>query len=367
MIIDMRYIAVIFWALAMTIAPVSGQVKVGSSLELDKTVHNFGDIMMSDGPVSCTFVVKNTGSTPAVIYNVASTCGCTDVDWTREPIMPGKSGKISATYSNDEGAYPFDKTLTAYFSGSKKPVTLKLRGVSLAKQVPLKDLYTVSYGPFALRESEIKCGNLEQGGLKSESAKVANLSDKPVKISFSDVDTNLKISVSPNPIPANSTADMSFTVTADRNLWGKNYYHATPLVDGKSYKNSSGKKDISVWAFTKENFSNLTEKEKKNGPMPHFDESTYSFGKIKNGKKVDAVFTFKNTGKQPFRVYKVNADASAWSHTEIPVAKPGETVTFTVSMDTESLPKGEHLTIVTLTTNSPLRPIVNLFVTGWIE
>ena len=29
--------------------------------------------------------------------------------------------------------------------------------------------------------------------------------------------------------------------------------------------------------------------------------------------------------------------------------------------------RGETLAIVTLTTNSPLRPIVNLFIAGWLE
>ena len=63
----------------------------------------------------------------------------------------------------------------------------------------------------------------------------------------------------------------------------------------------------------------------------------------------------------------MNADAKDWSHSDIPVAAPEETVRFTVTLDTKDLPKGEHLTIVTLTTNSPLRPIVNLFIAGWIE
>ena len=78
--------------------------KIGSQLEVDKTVHNFGDIIHKSGPVSCSFTVTNTGNQPAVIYNVVSTCGCTNVEWTREPIRPGQSGKISVTYSNDEGA-----------------------------------------------------------------------------------------------------------------------------------------------------------------------------------------------------------------------------------------------------------------------
>ena len=117
------------------------QERISEGLEIDKTVHNFGDIMLDSGPVSCTFTLKNTGSKPAVIYNVTTTCGCTDVEWTREPIRPGGSGKIAVTYSNDEGPYPFDKSLTVYLSDVKKPVLLKLRGVCMEKQKPLTELY----------------------------------------------------------------------------------------------------------------------------------------------------------------------------------------------------------------------------------
>ena len=33
----------------------SAQEKIGEGLEIDKTVHNFGDILLGSGPVSCTF------------------------------------------------------------------------------------------------------------------------------------------------------------------------------------------------------------------------------------------------------------------------------------------------------------------------
>ena len=98
-----------------------------------------------------------------------------------------------------------------------------------------------------------------------------------------------------------------------------------------------------------------------------FETSTYSFGKIKKGEMVHAEFSFRNEGKEDFCVYRVNADACCWSHSTIPVAAPGKEVTFRVHVDTKDMPLGEALTIVTLTTNSPLRPIVNLFIAGWIE
>ena len=115
----------------------NGQERLSNGIEFDKYVHNFGDVMLDDGPVSCTFSLTNKGNKPVVIYNVTTTCGCTDVEWTREPIKSGGKGQIKVTYSNDEGPYPFDKSLTVYMSDEKKPVILKLRGISNEKPRPL--------------------------------------------------------------------------------------------------------------------------------------------------------------------------------------------------------------------------------------
>ena len=349
--------------LAFSCMAASAQTKITDGLVIDKTVHNFGDILLDNGPVSCQFSLKNTGSKPAVIYNVTTTCGCTDVEWTREPIMPGKSGKISVTYSNDEGPYPFDKSLTVYLSDVKKPVILKLRGVSMEKKKSLEELYPVRFGSIGTKEAVSRCGNLEQGGSRSEAVMIANLSDSPVSLSFTDISPNLSLSVSPNPIPARSTAELSFTVKADRSVWGKNTYWARPLINGKS----AGKEKMGFWAFTKEDFDGLSEEERRNGPRPTFKESTWSFGKVKKGTTIHAEYTFQNEGKSRLQIYKVDADACCWSHSDIPSAAPGESVTFRVHVDTKDMPVGEVLTIVTLTTNSPLRPIVNLFVAGYIE
>ena len=97
--------------------------------EFDKTVHDFGSISLKDGPVTCTFTLTNNTQEPLSIFSVISSCGCTNVSWPREVIEPGDSAEISITYSNDQGAYPFDKTLTVYTSAQKKPVILHVKGV----------------------------------------------------------------------------------------------------------------------------------------------------------------------------------------------------------------------------------------------
>ncbi len=342
----------------------NAQTRLDNGVEFDRTVHNFGDIMLGSGPVSCTFNLANKGAKPVVIYNVSTTCGCTDVEWTREPIRPEGKGTIKVTYSNDEGPYPFDKSITVYMSDEKKPVILKLRGVSNEKPRPLTELYPVHFGALGMKDDMLKCGNLEQGRSKSDAVMVANLSSQPIKVSFPEISENLNITITPNPIPAGETAEMKFTVTADREIWGRNTYYATPAVNGKTVKSKDGKSRIGIWAFTKENFSRLTDEQKQKGPMPRFETSTFSFGKAPKGTEIHAEFTFRNEGKQPFCVYKLDTDACCYSHSTIPVADPGETVSFRVHIDTKDMKAGEMLTIVTLTTNSPSRPIVNLFISG---
>lgn len=114
-------------ALILTLALALGDI-FGGGAEFDRTVHDFGTISLKDGPQECTFNVRNVGTDSLTIYTVVSSCGCTDVDWTRKTLAPGESGFIKATYSNDEGTFPFDKTVTVYHSASNKPVILHLRG-----------------------------------------------------------------------------------------------------------------------------------------------------------------------------------------------------------------------------------------------
>ena len=101
---------------------------LAAPIQFDKTVHDFGEISTKAGKQTCTFTVTNDGSEALSIFAVVPSCGCTDVVWPRESIAPGKTGVITATYSNDEGAGAFDKTLTVYTSAQKKPIILHLKG-----------------------------------------------------------------------------------------------------------------------------------------------------------------------------------------------------------------------------------------------
>ncbi|GAB3538934.1 hypothetical protein GCM10027443_34800 [Pontibacter brevis] len=75
------------------------QAKNGPALTFEETEHNFGDITQGD-VVEHTFKFTNTGTQPLVIERVDVTCGCTTPNWTKEPVMPGKTGFVTAKFNS---------------------------------------------------------------------------------------------------------------------------------------------------------------------------------------------------------------------------------------------------------------------------
>ena len=338
-------------------------VQVGEVVEFDKTVHDFGDISIDDGAQTCVFTVKNIGKDPIAIYEVVTSCGCTDAQWTREPIQPGKTGTITGTYKNEDGPVPFDKTLTVYIAGVGKPVILRMRGLVHEKKKPLSELFgAVKLGSMGLKSLNYKVSNVLQGESSSDEVKIANLGKQPMKVTFTDVSPNLTVEVVPATVPAGETAALRFSVKADPALWGKHVYSATPVVNG-----AKASKPVTVTALTRGNFASWTPEQRKNAAQCIFDESTVSFGTANAGTKVKGTFTFTNKGKSALQFYSVDADADGLTATlpgEIPAQGKGS---IPVTLDTSVLPKGETVVMLTLTTNCPARPIINLFLVGLVK
>jgi hypothetical protein len=71
----------------------------GPVLTLEKTTHDFGDIYQGDR-VEHVFKFTNTGNEPLIIQDIRITCGCTQPEWPRQPIMPGGKGEIKVGFNS---------------------------------------------------------------------------------------------------------------------------------------------------------------------------------------------------------------------------------------------------------------------------
>jgi len=89
-----------FVMLSCTSPETKNSIIDGSEITFEKKVHDFGTI--SEGEVvEHTFKFTNTGDTDLIISNASASCGCTIPDWPKEPIAPGKQGKIKVKFNSN--------------------------------------------------------------------------------------------------------------------------------------------------------------------------------------------------------------------------------------------------------------------------
>ncbi|MCE5206070.1 MAG: DUF1573 domain-containing protein [Porphyromonadaceae bacterium] len=99
-----------------------------------RSEHNFGTIKEELGAVTTQFEFTNTGKTPLIIQRVSASCGCTTPSYTREPVLPGKKGTISAKYSTIRRPGTFNKTITVYTNVPDTVYVLTIKGNVIPKQ-----------------------------------------------------------------------------------------------------------------------------------------------------------------------------------------------------------------------------------------
>ncbi|MBQ3949002.1 MAG: DUF1573 domain-containing protein [Bacteroidales bacterium] len=100
----------------------------GPQIEFAEQVHDYGKVKKG-GDGNCEFVFTNTGNEPLILSNVKASCGCTVPTWTKEPIMPGKTGTIKVRYNTNTSPQSFTKTITVSSNSINAPrLTLKIKG-----------------------------------------------------------------------------------------------------------------------------------------------------------------------------------------------------------------------------------------------
>ena len=98
----------------------------GAEIEFEKKVVDFGTLKVGDVKV-VTVTYKNIGKKPLILDDVISSCDCTEVEWSKAPVMPGKTGTIKATYTAKNTGL-ISKRITVLSNANTDRVILQLKG-----------------------------------------------------------------------------------------------------------------------------------------------------------------------------------------------------------------------------------------------
>jgi len=104
------------------------------AMTFNKKEHDFGVINEGD-KVETTFTFTNTGEADLIIANAAGSCGCTVPEFPKEPIKPGKTGKMKVSFDSNgkPGMQQKSVTITANTATGKDVLTIKANVTPKAK------------------------------------------------------------------------------------------------------------------------------------------------------------------------------------------------------------------------------------------
>ncbi|WP_246011761.1 DUF1573 domain-containing protein [Flavobacterium piscinae] len=104
------------------------------AMTFNKKEHDFGVINEGD-KVETTFTFTNTGEADLIIANASGSCGCTVPEFPKEPIKPGKTGKMKVSFDSNgkPGMQQKSVNITANTASGKDVLTIKANVTPKAK------------------------------------------------------------------------------------------------------------------------------------------------------------------------------------------------------------------------------------------
>jgi hypothetical protein len=323
-------------------------------LEFDELVHDFGVIKEEAGSVTHAFKFTNTGDKPLVIKKVQASCGCTTPGWTKEPVKPGESGEVLATYRTATGT--FDKSLTVTADGLA-PVVLHIKGNVTKKPEDFTVTYPQVFGELRSRNKRDFAFPqiFSKQVTPSQIIEVVNAGEHTVDITFEDVPEYIIANAVPASLNPRQKGQISVSINGEKR---QSFGYSKDKITVKA---GAAKETINVTSIVAEKI----EQEEK-FPVAELGQTDVDFGKV-TGEKIVKTVEIKNIGNADLFIKSFTTDNSAFSVTLKKALKIKSGKTATLKFAAQNLEKGNNVGSIYLTTNDPSRSLLKISVKADVE
>ncbi len=330
----------------------------------DKT-HDFGEIGESNGLAVYEFSFLNKSTRPVKILTVQPSCGCTTPGWSKEPIAPGKTGFIKASFDPHGRPGYFNKSLTVSTDLDGNSIVLQIKGTVVDKKEE-KGPYdlVIENGNLRLRNSSFNVG---KAFINKETSPVAfpiyNAGKDTLK--FLEVISPKYITVEvPKSIAPNTKNEIKISYDAKlRNQFG----FTSDNVLLKTNDKTQPDKSFSVYATTEEFFPILSPEEQAKAPILNFETYTVDMGKLRKGIDFQRTIKFKNKGKKELIIRYVQSNCSCLLGKPTSLTlKPMEEGALKVTFTTDGR-DGLQNKAVTIYSTDSMNPVQRITLMGEIE
>ena len=99
-----------------------------TSVSVNQAVVDFGTFSKEEKRDAC-FLLTNIGQGLLVIQDITTSCGCTKVTYSKEPVRSGGTLEVKVTYKAEQAEH-FNKTVTVYCNTKDSPLRLTVKGTA---------------------------------------------------------------------------------------------------------------------------------------------------------------------------------------------------------------------------------------------
>lgn len=325
--------------------------------------HDFGAFSEDLNTVTTSFEAINVGETPVSIINASANCGCTVPSYSREPVAPGDTLRVTVVYNAVGRPGKFHKKVMLTISDGSK-ATLHVNGTVVGSPSTIQSRYPVEVGNVHISNKISPMGSTVKGRMLAGGINIYNSSDHPITPIVKNLPPHIHAALKPLEIPVGEQGFLSLTAyTGKTDLWGTIEDSFTLIPDSTHPADSLS---IATVMIIKEDFSKLTPEQLEKAPKASISTESVDFDRIAGQKPVSQTFTITNNGHSPLLVRRIDTAEKALdvnlSSTEIARGKSAKvTVTLNPAKLLSDAPLNARISFIF---NDPEMPNANVRVVG---
>ena len=308
-------------------------------------------------PVTATFELKNHSSRHLSIKDVKLDCGCTHADYPRHSIAAGETFTLSMTYDARQLGH-FVKQAAVYYSHSKEPLWLVMRGVVQRDWVDHATVYPHRFGQLLTDVDDIEFDDVNKGDRPQMDIHMFNNSEKPMSPRLLHLPSYLEAIVEPSLLPAGQAGAIHLTLNTehlhDYGLTQSSVYMAQQLGERVSQDT-----EIPVSVVLLPDMSSYLGTNREQAPQLSLSADSVVLGMVGGKMEKKTTITVTNTGKGLLDISSLQLFTRGMTVTlNKRQLRPQETAKMKLTIDRERLLSARSRPRVLMITNDPDRPKV---------
>ena len=322
-------------------------------IDFEKKTHDFGRFNEDGGSVRYEFTFTNNGATPLVINRVTASCGCTTPDWTKQPIMPGKSGTIVAVYNPLGRPGVFTKSITVFSNATEEQVNLLIKGDVIPRGRPATEEFPATMGDLRLKSKLVRLNNVYNDKSASREIEMKNMGKSEISLSTDNLPPYLLAEFYPKTLAPNQEGKLIVRFDATKyQQWGPMSYPFYMVLNGQ--RRATEEFQILVTANIVEDFTRLTREQRAASPIFEVSARTIDMGVVKMGTKKTMRVRVNNKGVNKLEIRRVLNNNKEYNvRPEKASIANGRSHEFIIELDTKGLADGDYKKSFSLQTNDP--------------